>query len=112
MASLYTTLWMVTQAYAAPLGYYGSVDACQSVANDLAVPATAQVLCVPSDTAMPLDYRTPAEAPESQSGAPAATASADIAKVSQEGIPFLTVLLFPRWTTWSDSYPSCVSAYT
>jgi protein-disulfide isomerase len=90
MANLYTTLWMVTQAYAVPLGYYGSVEACHGVANGLALPAAAQVLCVPSDTAMPLDYRSQPQAAESQSAAPTqATASADIAKVSQKGVPFI-----------------------
>jgi protein-disulfide isomerase len=89
MSTLYTTLWMITQAYAAPLGYYGSVDACQTVANGLAVPQTAQVLCVPSDTAMPLEYRTPPQSAESQQGAAAPTVAADSSKVSQQGVPFI-----------------------
>jgi protein-disulfide isomerase len=90
MSTLYTTLWMMTQAYAVPLGYYGSMDACQSVAGGLAVPQTAQVLCVPSDAAMPLDYRSPPQSPESQAAAPSApTVRADIANVSQQGVPFI-----------------------
>lgn len=90
MASLYTTLWMVTQAYAVPLGYYGSVDACQGVAKGLALPAAAQVLCVPSDSAMPLDYRSQPQTLASQSAAPPQpTASADIANVSQKAVPFI-----------------------
>src|SRR5260221_5876889 len=90
MSTLYTTLWMITQAYAVPLGYYGSVDACQSAANGLAIPQTAQVLCVPSDTAMPLDYRSPPQTAESQAGAPSApSVAANVANVSQEGVPFI-----------------------
>src|SRR5258708_33881914 len=73
MSTLYTTLWMITQAYAAPLGYYGSVDACQTVANDIAVPKTAQVLCVPSDTAMPDDHRNQPLIEEPQQGAAMST---------------------------------------
>ena len=82
MSTLYTTLWMITQAYAAPLGYYGSIDACQTVANGLAVPQTAQVLCVPSDTAMPLEYRTPPQSAESQQGGAAPTIAANWTNLS------------------------------
>ena len=89
MSTLYTTLWMITQAYAVPLGYYGSVDACQTIANGLSVPQKAQVLCVPSDTAMPLDYRSPPQTMESQSGAPSPSVAADTAGVSQQGVPFI-----------------------
>lgn len=89
MSTLYTTLWMITQAYAVPLGYYSSADACQSVANGLSLPQTAQVLCVPSDAAMPLDYRSSPSAMESQQGGSQPTMAADSSKVSQAGVPFI-----------------------
>jgi len=48
MTPAYVTLWLLTSAYASPLGYYASEDSCRTAASQLPVPATAQVLCVPS----------------------------------------------------------------
>jgi protein-disulfide isomerase len=85
--TLYTTLWLITNAYAAPLGYYDSPEACKDVSGTLSFPAPAQVLCVPSGIALPLTYNAAAQPPGSE--APPATAAADIAKVSQAGEPFV-----------------------
>lgn len=91
MSTLYTTLWLITNAYAAPLGYYESADACKDAANGISPPVAAQVLCVPSTVAMPLALNnssqqvTQAAPPQGQAEA----AAADISKVSLEGLPFV-----------------------
>jgi len=88
MSTLYTTLWLITSAYAAPLGYYGSADACNSAAGQVPLPAMAKVACVPSDTALPLalNYISP---PSTREPAAAQTAPADSSKVSTDGVPFV-----------------------
>jgi protein-disulfide isomerase len=89
--TLYTTLWLITNAYAAPLGYYDSPEACKDVSGTLSFPAPAQILCVPSGIALPLTYDAAGQTPgsESPTGAPPATAAADIAKVSLADEPFI-----------------------
>lgn len=88
---LYATLWLITNAYAAPLGYYDNAQSCQDVAGTMSFQPPAQVLCVPSDTAMPLTFNYAGQAPglESPTGAPPPAAIADIGKVNQEGEPFV-----------------------
>jgi protein-disulfide isomerase len=92
VSTLYTTLWLITSAYAAPLGYYGSADACSRAADTIPVTAPAQVVCVPSDVAMPLALGS--TQPPAATG-PAATAatppapSVDSSKVSAEGVAFV-----------------------
>src|ERR1700692_1129719 len=53
MSTAYVTLWLLTSAYAAPLGYYATGDTCRSAAGQLAVPPAAQILCVPSEVGQP-----------------------------------------------------------
>jgi protein-disulfide isomerase len=91
VAPLYATLWLITNAYAAPLGYYDSAEACQDVAGKMSFPPPAQVLCVPSDIAMPMAFNGGAQPPAPESPATGAdpTASADITKVALEGEPFI-----------------------
>lgn len=90
---LYTTLWLITNAYAAPLGYYGDAQSCNEVAGTMSFEPPAQVLCVPSDTAMPLtfNYGQMAGMPgmETQTGAPPTAGTADISKVNLDGEPFI-----------------------
>lgn len=92
MSTLYTTLWLITSAYAAPLGFYGSTDACTVAAGQVHVPAKAQVVCVPSEVAMPLAPGSGAQPPAVMAPATAAVAPApvvDSSKVSSEGVPFV-----------------------
>src|ERR1019366_5971304 len=92
MSTLYATLWLITSAYAAPLGFYGSTDACTVAAGQIHVPAKAQVVCVPSEVAMPLDLGSGAQPPAAMAPATAAAAPppvVDSSKVSSEGVPFV-----------------------
>ena len=94
MSTLYATLWLITSAYAAPLGFYGSTDACTVAAGQVHVPAKAQVVCVPSEVAMPLALGSGAQPPAAMAPATAAAAAplpvVDSSKVSSEGVPCAT----------------------
>lgn len=91
MSTTYVTLWLLTSAYAAPLGYYATEDTCQSAAGQLAVPPAAQVLCVPSEVGQPGTASAAAQPPASESASQPATPSvaANSAKVSAVGVPFI-----------------------
>jgi protein-disulfide isomerase len=91
MSTAYVTLWLLTSAYAAPLGYYATEDTCRSAAGQLAVPPAAQILCVPSEVGQPPGAASvAAQAPATESPASAApTVAADSAKVSAAGVPFI-----------------------
>jgi protein-disulfide isomerase len=88
MTPAYVTLWLLTTAYAAPLGYYASEDACRTAAGQLAVPAAAQVLCVPSEVGQPPGATAQAQASESQAST-APSVPPDSAKVATAGEPFI-----------------------
>ena len=104
MSTLYATLWLITSSYAAPLGFFGSVDACNTAAGQVSLPAMAQVVCVPSEVAMPLGLGGAAQ--PSPAMAPAATPTAplvDSSKVSTEGVPFIGDSLAPvTMAYWFD----------
>jgi len=93
MSALYTTLWLITSAYAVPLGYFGSGDACSSASRDISLPQPAQVLCVPSEVAMPLALgsaiRPPPAPPATTSTAPPANPAVDVANVNSDGVAFV-----------------------
>ena len=92
MSTAYVTLWLLTSAYAAPLGYYASDDTCRTAAGRLAMPPAAQVLCVPSEVGQPPGAASVAAQPpatESPAAAAAPTVAADSAKVSTAGVPFI-----------------------
>jgi protein-disulfide isomerase len=91
MSTLYVTLWLITNAYAAPLGYYTSIDACHSAATHIPLPARAKLACVPSDAAGPAslsDGAQPAPAKDQSAAAPM-TKPVDISTVSTEGVAFV-----------------------
>src|SRR5579871_2272375 len=88
MSTAYVTLWLLTSAYSAPLGYYATEDSCHVVAGQLAVPPAAQVLCVPSEVGQPPGSASVAAQPSASQPA-AAAVPADSAKVSTAGVPFI-----------------------
>ena len=88
MTPAYVTLWLLTSAYAVPLGYYASEDSCRTASSQLAVPAAAQVLCVPSEVGQPPGAAAQAQASEPQSSS-APTVPPDSAKVAAAGEPFI-----------------------
>jgi protein-disulfide isomerase len=93
VSTLYATLWLITSSYASPLGFYGSVDACNTAAGQISLPAMAQVVCVPSEVAMPLALGSGAQPPAAMAptatAAPPAPPHVDSSKVSAEGVPFV-----------------------
>ena len=116
MADLYATLWLITGAYAAPLGYYGDAAGCQSVADTLSFAPPAQVVCVPSDVAMPLTFtygQQPIVAAPQIAGSPPA-AAADISTVSLEGEPFIgdadAPVVMAYWFDYQCPCPFCKQA--
>ena len=88
MTPAYVTLWLLTSAYAVPLGYYASEDSCRTASSQLAVPAAAQVLCVPSEVEQAPGTAAQAQASEPQSSS-ASTVPPDSAKVATAGEPFI-----------------------
>jgi protein-disulfide isomerase len=88
MTPAYVTLWLLTSAYAAPLGYYSGEDACHDAAGQLKLPAAAQVLCVPSEVGQPPGAAAQAQASEQQSPT-APTVPPDSSKVAIAGEPFI-----------------------